>query len=147
MFVAVLPCSHYTYCEAVWSQRKEDLITACENALYFFGGAPVAIVPDNLKAAVTRSDRNESVINEEFEAFAEHYGCAVYPPRVHHPSDKALVENAVRLMYRSVYADIEGLTFRGLDSLNSAIRGSLEKFNAARMAAREYSRRELFERT
>ena len=64
-----------------------------------------------------------------------------------HPKDKALVENAVRLMYRSVYADIEGLTFRGLDSLNCAIRDSLEKFNAARMASREYFRRELFERT
>ena len=44
----ILPCSHYTYCEAVWSQRKEDLITACENALHSFGGVPVAIVPDNL---------------------------------------------------------------------------------------------------
>ena len=147
VFVAILPCSHYTYCEAVWSQRKEDLITACENALHFFGGAPMAIVPDNLKAAVTRSDRNEPVINGEFEAFAEHYGCAVYPARARHPKDKALVENAVRLMYRSVYADIEGLTFHGLDSLNRAIRGSLEKFNAARMASREHSRRELFERT
>ena len=79
----------------------------------------------------------QPVNNEEFEVFAEHYGCAVYPARVHHPRDKSLVENAVRLMYRSVYADIEGLTFRGLDSLNSAIRGSLEKFNAARMASRE----------
>lgn len=49
VFVAILPCSHYTYCEAVWSQRKEDLITACENALHFFGGAPMAIVPDNPK--------------------------------------------------------------------------------------------------
>ena len=38
VFVAILPCSHYTYCEAVWSQRKEDLIAACENALHFFGG-------------------------------------------------------------------------------------------------------------
>ena len=56
VFVAILPCSHYTYCEAVWSQKKEDLIVACENALRFFGGAPMAIVPDNLKAAVTRSD-------------------------------------------------------------------------------------------
>lgn len=147
VFVAILPCSHYTYCEAVWSQRKEDLITACENALHSFGGVPVAIVPDNLKAAVTRSGRNEPVINGEFEVFAEHYGCAVYPARVHHPRDKAPVENTVRLMYRSVYADIEGLTFRGLDSLNSAIRGSLEKFNAARMASREYSRHKLFERT
>lgn len=45
VFVAILPCSHYTYCEAVWSQRKEDLITACENALHSFGGVPVAIVP------------------------------------------------------------------------------------------------------
>lgn len=25
VFVAILPCSHYTYCEAVWSQCKEDL--------------------------------------------------------------------------------------------------------------------------
>lgn len=147
VFVAILPCSHYTYCEAVWSQRKEDLITACENALHFFGGAPMAIVPDNLKAAVTRSDHNEPVINEEFEAFAEHYGCAVYPARARRPKDKALVENAVRLMYRSVYADIEWLTFHSLDSLNRAIQVSLEKFNAARMASRDHSRRELFERT
>ena len=32
--------------------------------------------------------------------FAEHYGCTVYPARVRHPKDKALVENAVKLLYR-----------------------------------------------
>ncbi len=37
VFVAILPCSHYTYCEAVWSQKKEDLIKACENAIRFYG--------------------------------------------------------------------------------------------------------------
>ena len=79
VFVAILPFSHYTYCEAVWSQRKEDLIKACENAMQYFEGVPAAIVPDNLKAAVTRSDRNEPVINDDFAAFAEYYGCAVYP--------------------------------------------------------------------
>ena len=40
VFVAILPCSHYTYCEAVWTQKKEDLIKACENAIRFYGGAP-----------------------------------------------------------------------------------------------------------
>lgn len=50
VFVAILPFSHYTYCEAVWSQRKEDLIKACENAIQYFEGVPAAIVPDNLKA-------------------------------------------------------------------------------------------------
>ena len=69
----------------------------------------MVIVPDNLKAAVTRSARNKPVINEEFTAFAEHYGCTVYPARVRHPKGKALVENAVKLLYRSVYADIEGV--------------------------------------
>lgn len=145
VFVAILPCSHYTYCEAVWSQSRQDLIRACENALHFYGGVPMAIVPDNLKAAVTRSDRNESVINEEFTAFAEHYGCTVYPARVRHPKDKALVENAVKLLYRSVYADIEGLVFNSLESLNAAISESLSAFNGRRMSGRPLSRREQFE--
>ena len=122
VFVAILPFSHYTYCEAVWSQRKEDLIQ-------YFEGVPAAIVPDNLKAAVTRSDRNEPVINDDFSAFAEYYGCAVYPARVRHPKDKALVENAVKLLYRSIYLEIEGMTFSSLEELNTAIHVSLLDFN------------------
>ena len=145
VFVAILPCSHYTYCEAVWSQRKEDLIKACENALLFFKGAPLAIVPDNLKAAVTHNDRLGAVINSEFAAFAEHYGCAVVPARPRHPKDKALVENAVKLMYRSVYRDIEGQTFNSLESLNEAILRSLAVFNDRKLTGRNQSRRQLFE--
>ena len=144
VFVAILPFSHYTYCEAVWSQRKEDLIKGCENAMNYFEGVPAAIVLDNLKAAVTRSDRNEPVINDDFAAFAEHYGCAVYPARVRHPKDKALVENAVKFLYRSVYLDIEGMTFASLDELNTAIHISLLDFNEKVMAGREMSRKEMF---
>lgn len=144
VFVAILPCSHYTYCEAVWSQKREDLIAACENALQFYGGAPMAIVPDNLKAAVSRSDRNEPVINDEFAAFAEHYGCVVFPARVRHPKDKALVENAVKLMYRSVYAAVEGMVYHDLASLNEAILKALYEFNGRRMSGRKESRRDLF---
>lgn len=145
VFVAILPCSHYTYCEAVWSQKKDDFILACENAIRFYGGAPMAIVPDNLKSAVIKSDRNESVINEEFAAFAEFYNCAVYPARVRHPKDKALVENAVKLMYRSVYEDLKGQVFHDLASLNEAMLKSLEVFNRRKLTGRKESRKELFE--
>lgn len=145
VFVAILPCSHYIYCEAVWSQKKEDLIKACENALHFYGGVPMAIVPDNLKSAVTRSDRNEPLINEDFAAFAEHYGCGVYPARVRRPKDKALVENAVKLMYRSVYTDLEGLMFHNLESLNANIIQSLSRFNERKLTGYNQSRRQLFE--
>ncbi len=102
-------------------------------------------MPDNLKSAVTRSDRNEAVINPDFEAFAGHYGCAVVPARVRHPRDKALVENAVKLMCRSVYVDLGGMVFHDLESLNDAILRSLEKFNARNLTRRRESRRQLFD--
>ena len=145
VFVAILPCSHYTYCEAVASQKKEDLIKACENAFHFYGGAPSAIVPDNLKSAVTKSDRHEPVINTDFAAFADHYGCAVVPARVRRPKDKALVENAVKLMYRTVYVDLEGQMFHSLEELNEAIRESLIKFNDRKLSRRHESRKQLYE--
>ena len=117
---------------------------ACENALHYFGGVPMAIVPDNLKSAVSRSDRNDPVINDEFAAFAEFYGCAVYPARVRHPKDKALVENAVKLMYRTVYKDLEGRIFHDLSSLNTAILQSLAEFNDRKLTGRRQSRRDLY---
>lgn len=79
VFVAILGASQLTYIEAVASQGKEDLISACENALHYFGGVPSAIVPDNLKAAVTRSNRYEPTLNETFADFADHYQTSVLP--------------------------------------------------------------------
>ena len=61
-----------------------------------------------------------------------------------HPKDKALVENAVKLLYRSIYLDIEGMTFSGLEELNTAVRVSLLDFNEKVMAGREVSRKEMF---
>ena len=55
------------------------------------------------------------------------------------------MENAVKLLYRSVYADIEGLVFHSLESLNAAISESLSAFNGRRMSGRPQSRREQFE--
>lgn len=85
------------------------------------------------------------MINQDFAAFAEHYGCAVVPARVRHPKDKALVENAVKLMYRSIYVDLEGIIFQNLESLNEAILKSLEKFNDRNLTRRKESRRQLFD--
>ena len=48
-------------------------------------------------------------------------------------------------MYRSVYADIEGMVFHDLASLNEAVGKSLEAFNSRKMSGRKESRRELFE--
>lgn len=127
--VTILLCSGLTYVEAEASQRKEDLIKACENAILYYGGAPVALVPDNLKAAVARLDKIEPVIREDFAEFAEHYECCVYPARVRHPQDKALVENAVKLAYREIYPAPENKVFHSLSNLNKVLHEALEDFN------------------
>ena len=145
VFVAILGCSQLTYVEAVSSQRKEDLIKACENALHYFEGVPEAIVPDNLKSAVTKGSKYEAVINPEFASFADHYGITVIPARVYKPRDKSLVEGAVKLVYRSIYTKIEEREFYDLAGLNSAIRVALEIHNTTNFSGRDYSRRDQFE--
>jgi transposase len=70
VFVAILGGSQYTYVEAVESQRVEDFISCCENALHFFEGSPNVIVPDKLKSAVVKTNRYEPKLNENFEAYA-----------------------------------------------------------------------------
>lgn len=145
VFVAILPCSQLTYVEAVPSQKKEDLIAACEHALFYFEGVPQVIVPDNLKSAVTKSSKYEAIINDDFASFAEHYGCTVIPTRAYKPRDKALVEGAVKLIYRSIYTRLDGRIFHDLGSLNAAIRVALEVHNNTPFSGRDYSRREQFE--
>jgi transposase len=83
VFVAILGASQLTYVEAVSSQQKEDLIAACENTLHYIGGVPAAIVPDNLKAAVVKSNKYEPTLNEAFADFADHYGTTILPARAY----------------------------------------------------------------
>ena len=144
VFAAILPCSQITYYEAVPSQKKEYLIQACENAFHYFGGVPNAIVPDNLKSAVTKPGGIEPVINDDFAAFADHYGCVVFPARVRKPKDKALVENAVKLLYREVYSKMTGLKFNDIEALNIEIMKHTDALNSRKMYNRSYSRRERF---
>lgn len=145
VFVSILGCSLLTYVEAVESQSKEDFITACENAFRYYGGVPQAVVPDNLKAAVSSPGRYESKLNEEFERFAEHYAVVVLPARVRKPRDKSHVENAVKLTYKDIFTHIEPLHCVDLKSLNTAIRDALEAHNNAPLSRRCYSRRSYFE--
>jgi transposase len=145
VFVAILGASQLTYVEAVLSQQKEDFIAACENTLHYIGGVPEAIVPDNLKAAVTKSSRYEPTLNETFADFADHYGTTILPARAYRPRDKALVEGAVKIIYTRIYAPLRKTIYHSLTDLNVAIREALEVHNTRLLQGRNYSRRLQFE--
>jgi transposase len=67
IFVAVLGFSNYTYAEASFSQGAGDWLGAHVRALNYFGGAPRAIVPDNLKSGVAKAHRYDPDINRAYQ--------------------------------------------------------------------------------
>jgi transposase len=144
VFVAILGGSQLTYVEASYTQQKEDFINSCENAIHFFGGAPQAIVTDNLKSAVIKSSKFEPTLCEAFSDFVIHYNMTALPAGPYKPKHKALVEGAVKLIYRSIYEVLHERVFTSLEDLNMAIRVALEAHNDNPMKSRPYSRRQLF---
>ncbi len=144
VFVATLGASSYTYAEAHWAQDLPNWIGAHVRALAFFGGVPEVLVPDNLKAGVTRPNLYEPDLNPTYQEFARHYGVAVVPARVRKPQDKAKVEVGVQVVERWVLAPLRDRRFFSLGELNQAIRKLLEGLNGREMKHVEQSRRELF---
>ncbi len=144
VFVGILPCSGYTYVEASPSQRREDFISSVNNCFSFLGGSTKAIVPDNLKSAVSKASKYEPILNKTLKDLALHYGCAINPTRSYSPQDKAMVEGAVRLVYQRIYFPLRNMTFFGLDELNAQLHIELEKYNAYLMETYQASRRKLF---
>jgi len=140
VFVAILGWSQYSYVEAIPNQTIEEFITVCENALHFFEGVPLAIVPDNLKSAVFKPSKYEPILNENFKAFADHYGVAVIPARSRKPKDKAHVENMVKISYQSIYAKIPDRQLLSLVELNQEVRIHLQELNNNILTGKECSR-------
>ena len=144
LFVAVLGASNYTYAEATYSQSGADWIASHVRALEFFGGAPKAIVCDQLKAGVTRACRYEPQVQRTYEDLATHYDTTVLPARPYKPRDKAKVENAVLVVQRWILARVRNEVFSSLSELNRRIRALLDELNARTMRRYGKSRRELF---
>ncbi|MCB5260598.1 MAG: IS21 family transposase [Candidatus Cloacimonetes bacterium] len=145
MFIAILPSSQYTYAEATMSQKREDMIGSMGNTFSFFGGVPKAIVSDNLKSAVTRASKYEADINRTFKDFALHYSCVINPTRSYSPQDKALVENAVQLVYQRIYYPMREMVFFSLEDLNREVRRRLADYNNLLFQRKQASRKELFQ--
>ena len=144
VFVGILPCSGYTFVEASPSQKLPDFIGSMNNCLRFFGGVPNAIVPDNLKSAVTKGSKYEPTINKTFKDFALHYGCVINPTRVYAPQDKALVEGAVKLVYQRIFYPLSKMDFFSLKDLNKEIARLLKEYNEYLLTNIKVSRKQQF---
>lgn len=145
VMITCLGYSQLIYVEGLKDQKRESFVAGSENALRFYQGATRAIVPDNLKSAVTKASKYEPLINEMYREFADHYGMVVYPARSRKPQDKSLVEKTVSIVYNNIYAVLRNHVFYSLEDLNQAIRDQLDPVNNKNFQGKPFSRRDLFE--
>ncbi|MFH1753426.1 MAG: IS21 family transposase [Candidatus Omnitrophota bacterium] len=145
IFVAVLGASNYTYADAAWDQSLPNWIGSHVRSFEYFGGVTKAVVPDNLKAGVSRACRYEPDINPTYHDMAVHYGTVIMPARAGRPKDKAKVEAAVQVVERWILAALRNRTFFGLSELNRAIRELLIRLNEKPFKKLDGCRKDWFE--
>jgi transposase len=95
VFRVILSYSRKGYSEAVFAQDTETFLRCIENALRHFGGVPLLMNLDNLKAAVVKADWYDPEINPKLAEFCRHYGLCVMPCRARTPQHKGKVERGV----------------------------------------------------
>ena len=145
LFVGAMGLSNYTYAEATWTQRIEDWLSSHTRMVEYFGGVPVAIVPDNLRSGVSKACRYDPERNVSYRQWAEHYRVAILPARPHRPTDKSKVESAVRTAQNWIMARLRDRRHTTLEELNRDIRTLLKDYNERPFQKRSGSRASVFE--
>lgn len=111
----VLSHSRKGYSEAVYRQTTENFIRCLENAFTHFGGVPRTLVPDNLKAAVTKADWYDPDINPKIETFCNHYGTVILPTKPRIARHKGKVEKGIDYVKSNA---LKARTFTSLEEQN-----------------------------
>jgi transposase len=91
-FVMTLAWSRHQYVEFVFDQKVETWLRCHRNAFTYFGGVPMRVVIDNLKAAITQACWHDSQVQQAYRECAEHYGFLIAPCRPRTPQHKGKVE-------------------------------------------------------
>lgn len=115
VFRLVLSYSRKGYSEAVSRQDTETFLRCLENAFRSFGGVPLTLTVDNLKAAVLKADWFDPEINPKLAEFCRHYGTHVMPCRPFTPEHKGKVERGVAYVRNNA---LKGRRFASISEQN-----------------------------
>ena len=141
VFVAILPYSQYIYAEGMVSTKEPQWIEVNNHALQYFGGVPSIVVCDNCKQAVTANkDWIEPVLNKDYAEWADHNHTAILPAKVRKPKYKSSVENAVGILEKGLFHDLEERKYFRLDQFNQDLWKKLDELNNAPFKKKEHNR-------
>jgi len=116
IFTAVV--SRHMFVWLTYSQTLTAVIAGAEAAWAFFGGVFKVLIPDNLKAVVTKADKVNPQLSVGWLDYAQHAGFHTDPARVRAPQDKPRVERAVQFVRGNFWA---GETFTDLPDAQTRV--------------------------
>ena len=143
-FVTTLGISSLMFVEAFQDEKLQSFITGTTHALEFYGGIPKHLVPDNLKAAITKHTREELILQSAFSDLEEFYDTIVLPPPARKPKGKATVENHVRYLETHLIEKLKEKLYTSLEALNADIQKIVAVLNARPFQKENYSRMDAF---
>lgn len=142
VFVAVLPYSQYIYAEGMVSTKEPQWIAVNNNALTYFGGVPALVVCDNCnQAVIANRDWIAPELNKDYAEWAEYNHTVILPAKVKKPKYKSSVENAVGIMEKGFFHDMEEMDYFSLEQFNRDLWKHLDKLNSAPFTKKPHSRR------
>ena len=142
VFVAVLPYSQYIYAEGMVSAKEPEWIEVNNHALTAFGGVPAIVVCDNCKQAVIANrDWIQPELNRDYAEWAEHNHTVILPAKVRKPKYKSSVENAVGILEKGIFQDLEDRRYFSLEQFNEDLWGKVAELNEAPFKKKEHCRR------
>ena len=141
VFVAVLPYSQYIYAEGMSSTKEMYWIEVNNHALQAFGGVPAIVVCDNCKQAViSNKDWIQPELNQDYAEWAEHNHTVILPAKVRKPKYKSSVENAVGILEKGIFHDLEERRYFTLAQFNEDLWEKLDELNNAPFKKKEHCR-------
>lgn len=144
LFAGVLPCSCYTYAELTRDMTTENFLLCHSHAYAYFGGVPRLLIPDNLKAGVTKNTRFETIIPRSYSELADFYDTAIVPARVKAPKDKSHAEGGVKFATTWILAALRNEVFFSFEEAALKVSEKLEELNARKFEKRTGCRRTAF---
>ena len=141
VFVAILPYSQYIYAEGMLSTKEPQWISVNNNALQYFGGVPALVVCDNCKQAViVNKDWIAPELNKDYAEWAEYNHTVIMPAKVKKPKYKSSVENAVGILEKGFFHDMENMCYFSLEQFNRDLWRHLKELNNTTFTKKEHNR-------
>lgn len=143
-FVTTVGVSSLVYAEAFEDEKLPRFIAGTVHALEYYGAIPKYLVPDNLRAAITKHTKDELVLNSAYQDLESFYEVIVLPPPPRKPTGKATVEKHVQYLETHLLEHLKEKTYFSLEEINRDVKEKIAEINNRKLKAQPFSRLDAF---